>query len=174
MVNRQNLSLIITNKGHNLLDLSTQSPILLVFLRHFGCVFCKESLYDVSTRRKKLESEGIKIVLVHMADLDIADGYFKEFGLENMEHVSDPECKNYAVFGLVKGSFSQLYGLKTWLRGFEVAATKPNLPNIIRIGDGLQMPGIFLLKDGNIVESFIHNSVADKPNYEAFIHVCHI
>ncbi len=174
MVNRQNLSLIITNKGHNLFDLSAQSPVLLVFLRHFGCVFCKESLYDVATKRGKFETEGIKIVLVHMADSQTADSYFKEFGLQNIEHVSDPDCKNYAVFGLVKGSFSQLYGLKTWIRGFEVTATKPNLPNIMRIGDGLQMPGIFLIKDGKIVESFIYNSIADKPNYETFIDVCHI
>ncbi len=109
-----------------------------------------------------------------MADSEVADGYFKEFGLENVEHVSDPECKNYAIFGLVKGSFSQLYGLKTWIRGFEITTTKPNLPTITRIGDGLQMPGIYLLRNGNVVESFIHNSVADKPNYEAFINVCHI
>ena len=174
MVNRQNLSLIITNKGHNLFDLSSQSPVLLVFLRHFGCVFCKESLYDVATKREKFETEGIKIILIHMADSKTADGYFKEFGLQNIEHVSDPDCKNYAVFGLVKGSFSQLYGLKTWIRGFEVTATKPNLPNIMRIGDGLQMPGIFLIKNCRIVESFIHNSIADKPNYETFIDVCHI
>jgi hypothetical protein len=48
------------------------------------------------------------------------------------------------------------------------------LPDSKRIGDGLQMPGIFLLKNATIVESFIHNSVADKPNYESFIEVCHI
>ena len=174
MVNRQNLSLIITNKGHNLADLSTQSPVLLVFLRHFGCVYCKESLYDVSNKRKKFEVEGIKIILVHMADPETAENYFKEFGLQNIEHVSDPDCKNYAIFGLVKGSFSQLYGLKTWIRGFEISVTKPNLPNIKRIGDGLQMPGIFLLRDSKVVERFVHNSIADKPNYESFIDVCHI
>ena len=48
------------------------------------------------------------------------------------------------------------------------------LPDVKRIGDGLQMPGIFLLKDGNIVESFIHNSVGDKPDYDNFLEVCHI
>jgi peroxiredoxin len=148
--------------------------VLLVFLRHFGCVFCKESLNDISKKRKIIESEGIKIVLVHMADFDMADQYFKKFGIKNIEHVSDPECKYYAMFGLVKGSFSQLMGLKTWIRGFEIAATQQMLPSVARIGDGLQMPGIFLIRDSNVIESFIHNSVADKPNYETFIQVCQI
>jgi peroxiredoxin len=174
MVNRQNLSLIKTNKGHIISDLSEQQPVLLVFLRHFGCVFCKESLNDISKKRKIIESEGIKIVLVHMADFDMADQYFKKFGIKNIEHVSDPECKYYAMFGLVKGSFSQLMGLKTWIRGFEIAATQQMLPSVARIGDGLQMPGIFLIRDSNVIESFIHNSVADKPNYETFIQVCQI
>ena len=75
---------------------------------------------------------------------------------------------------LLKGSFSQLFGLKTWIRGFEIATTKQMLPDNRRIGDGLQMPGIFLLKNGVVVESFIHNSVADKPDYDSFIEVCHI
>jgi peroxiredoxin len=174
MVNRQNLSLIKTNKGHIISDLSDQQPVLLVFLRHFGCVFCKESLNDISKKRKKIESEGIRIVLVHMADFETADLYFKKFGIKNIEHVSDPECKYYAMFGLVKGSFSQLMGLKTWIRGFEIAATQQMLPSVARIGDGLQMPGIFLIRDCNVIESFIHNSVADKPNYESFIQVCQI
>jgi hypothetical protein len=39
VINRQNLSLIKTNKGNSISDLSDQSPVLLVFLRHFGCVF---------------------------------------------------------------------------------------------------------------------------------------
>ncbi|MCE2789291.1 MAG: AhpC/TSA family protein [Saprospiraceae bacterium] len=174
MVNRQNLSLIKTNKGNTIEQLSNEVPVLLVFLRHFGCVFCKESMHDISRKRKDLEKEGIKIVLVHMSDYETAEGYFKKNSLQSIEHVSDPECKYYALFGLVKGSFSQLFGLKTWIRGFEIAATKQMLPSVTRIGDGLQMPGIFLLRDGNVIESFIHNSVADKPNYESFIEVCQL
>jgi peroxiredoxin len=174
MVNRQTLSIIRTNKGNSLSDLSDQSPVLVVFLRHFGCVFCKESMYDISHKTEKFKQEGIKIVLVHMSDYSTAEGYFKDFKLKDIEHVSDPDCKYYAAFGLVKGSFSQLYGLKTWVRGFEISATKQLLPDSKRIGDGLQMPGIFLIRNGAVVESFIHNSVADKPDFETFIEVCHI
>ncbi len=174
VISMQNLSLINTNKGNNISDLSNQSPVLLVFLRHFGCVFCKESLYDISKKREKFEAEGIKIVLVHMSDVKTAELYFRKYGINNIEHVSDPDCKYYALFGLVKGSFSQLFGLKTWVRGFELAATKQLVPGSKRIGDGFQMPGIFLIKENVVIEQFIHSSVADKPNYETFIQVCHL
>jgi peroxiredoxin len=174
MINKEFLSLISTNKGNNLDSLSNQSPVLLVFLRHFGCVFCKESMFDIAKKRADFDKKGIKIVLVHMADEQTAESYFKSYNLKNIEHISDPNCKLYEAFGLIKGNFSQLFGLKTWIRGFEIAATKQIVPGLIRIGDGFQMPGMFVLKDGAIIESFIHNSVADKPNYESFIQVCNI
>ena len=66
MVTRQTLSIIKTNKGNTLSDLSDQSPILIVFLRHFGCVFCKESMFDISKKKQQFSKEGIKVVLVHM------------------------------------------------------------------------------------------------------------
>lgn len=172
MINRQILSLIKTNLGNSIADLSDQSPVLLVFLRHFGCVFCKDSMHEVSKNKAKFEKEGIKVVLVHMSDYQTASVYFKKFHIGDLEQVSDTDCKYYSAFGLVKGSFSQLFGLKTWIRGFEIAASKQMVPGLIRIGDGLQMPGIFLIKEGYIIDSFIHNSVADKPNYESFIEVC--
>ncbi|MBK9256431.1 MAG: AhpC/TSA family protein [Saprospiraceae bacterium] len=174
MINKQSLSLLITNKGQNIVDLSDQSPVLLVFLRHFGCIFCRESLKEISARRKKIENSGIKIVLVHMSDIETAESYFKKFALPGIDHISDPECRYYAMFGLTKGSFSQLFGLKTWIRGFEIAATKQILPVTTQVGDGFQMPGIFLLKDGKVIEQFIHKSVADKPDYDEFIHVCEV
>jgi peroxiredoxin len=174
MVNIQSLSLIQTNQGHNILDLSKQNPVLLVFLRHFGCVFCKESLHDISNKKEQFLQEGIQVIFVHMSSAETAETYFKNNELSEFDHISDPDCKLYASFGLTKGSFSQLFGLKTWIRGFEVATTKQIFPSSASIGDGLQMPGIFLIKSGEVIESFIHHSVADKPNYEAFIHNCSV
>jgi peroxiredoxin len=174
MINKQHLSVMKTNLGNSISELSSNSPVLLVFLRHFGCVFCKDSMYEISKRKALFTKQGVKIIMVHMADHDTAISYFKKFNIQDLEHVSDPECKFYQIFGLIKGSFSQLFGLKTWVRGVEIAATRQMLPDTKRIGDGLQMPGIFLIKDGEIIESFIHNSVADKPDYDNFLEVCHI
>ena len=111
---------IPTSAGKTLGELSREKPVLLVFLRHFGCIFCREALKDIAGKRKSFEDRNVNIVLVHMADNETAESYFKKYKLSGITHISDPECKYYATFGLVKGSFNQLFGLKNWLRGIEV------------------------------------------------------
>ena len=41
----------ITDQGESLLELSQSSPRLVVFLRHAGCIFCRESLADLRDRQ---------------------------------------------------------------------------------------------------------------------------
>lgn len=173
-ITRDNLQLMKTSKGNDIASLSADRPVLLVFLRHFGCIFCRESLHDISRKWTNFQESGVTPVFVHMADDVTARQFFKKFGILDAEHISDPDCRYYRLFGLVKGSFSQLFGLKTWLRGAEVAATKGIFPAAPGLGDGLQMPGIFLIRNGQVIRSFIHHSVADKPDYDSFIATCRI
>ncbi|MFN8816592.1 MAG: hypothetical protein ACK5ZV_07645, partial [bacterium] len=37
----------MTSGGQSVAELSMRSPVLMVFLRHFGCTFCREALADV-------------------------------------------------------------------------------------------------------------------------------
>lgn len=108
-----------------------------------------------------------------MSDDKTADTYFSEYNFDNAEHISDPKCDLYRQFGLSKGSFSQLFGLKVWSRGFELRKSAINM-NFHSVGDSLQMPGIFAIFNGEIKESYIHRSIADKPNYENFINCCQV
>ena len=112
-LNKEPLHQMNLNTGETLFDYSLRQPVLLVFLRHFGCTFCREALADISKQRELIESQGSKIVFVHMTSTDIAERYFNRYGLDGAMHISDPECKFYAAFGLVKGNFTQLFGLST-------------------------------------------------------------
>ena len=42
---------LITRGGINILRLSHQQPVMLVFLRHFGCTFCREAMRDLGRIR---------------------------------------------------------------------------------------------------------------------------
>ena len=110
---------MMTNEGNTIAELSTRQPIMLIFLRHFGCTFCREALSELSHKRAALEARGSKLVFVHMADMETADRYFIRYNLEGVEHVCDPDCQYYTAFGLVKGNFRQLFGLSSWIRGFQ-------------------------------------------------------
>jgi len=162
----------ITSKGRSLNDASKEKPVLLVFLRHFGCVFCREAMKDIGKKKNEWEERNINVVLVHMSDNETAEKYFKKYKIPNIEHISNPSCSLYATFGLTKGTASQLFGLKNWIRGFEVTVQKGIPLGLRQIGDGFQMPGVFIIEDGQIMDSYIHSSASDVPNYEHLISCC--
>ncbi|MEM9884313.1 MAG: SelL-related redox protein [Bacteroidota bacterium] len=152
-------------------DLSKRQPVLLVFLRHFGCTFCREALADIAERRLSVESSGIKIVFVHMSENKLAERYFNRYDLAGIDHVSDPSCLYYAAFGLTKGNFTQLFGLKSWVRGFQAGVLNGHLVGA-QLGDGFQMPGVFVISNGQVQNSFIHKIASDRPDYESLVECC--
>ena len=135
------------------------------------CIFCKEALRDISQMQDALKKRNVKPVFVHMTTAEIADQYFQNQEIQDPEHISDPNRTIYNKFGLTKGSFSQLLGLNTWVRGYKVV--KSGIPYSRKtVGDSFQMPGIFMLFDGKIVDSYIHKRAADRPDYNKFLDCC--
>ncbi len=165
------LSQIVTNTNESLEEISQQRPIMLVFLRHFGCVFCRDSLKDLSEKKQFFVDKDVELIFVHMTDHNVADMYFDNFGLSGYKHISDPACDLYLKFGLIKGNFNQLFGLKNMIRGFE-ATMKGTFISLKQVGDGFQMPGIFMLDGGEVKNSFIHKVASDKPDYESIVNTC--
>jgi hypothetical protein len=90
---------------------------------------------------------------------------FAKYGLESAPRIHDPQQKLYAAFDLKRASLGQVFGLKVWQRGFEAFANGHGVGALA--GDGLQMPGVFLLHQGRIVREFRHESAADRPDYVA-------
>ena len=154
-----------TQRGVSLYDLGKDQPVMLAFLRHFGCIFCMEAMKDIAEQRSEIEGRNVKICLVHMADNAIAEGYFKDYNLHNIDHISDPDCNYYESFGLIKGNFNQLFGLQIWLRTAKLAYKDFSALKRRLIGDGLQMPGVFVIHDGQVIERYIHQKASDRPDY---------
>jgi hypothetical protein len=158
-----------TESGRNLLDLLDESPILLVFLRHFGCSFCRETLDDVSGIRSEIEAKGVRPVFVHLGTPERAKPYFDYYHLTDIERVSDPEATLYArpVFALPrKNVFSHFLVPKVWL-GWLRTLPKEGIGLIKE--DAEQLPGIFYLRQREIARSFRYKTIADRPNYKKLL-----
>lgn len=168
-----NLREMKTNTGENLYELSQNQLILLVFLRHFGCTFCREALADLSESRARIEAMGARLIFVHMSDTETANRYFEKYQLQGAVHVSDPDCTFYSAFGLTKGTFNQLFGLQTWVRGFQVGLVEGHGMGK-QLGDGFQMPGIFVVQDGEIRNRFIHKLASERPDYLELVRCCSV
>lgn len=165
------LDRIKTNQGQSLLELSQIKPVLLVFLRHLGCTFCREALKDISEHQQKWGNDAQRIVLVHMERSEVAEPYFAKYGLENCLHIEDVSQELYRSFGLTRGSFTQLFGFKTMVRGFQAGVSLDQLGGS-SFGDAFQMPGIFVIHEGKIVSEYIHKTISDRPDYGQLLECC--
>ena len=159
-----------TQAGVSLSDLAQSRPVMLVFLRHLGCTFCLETLQDLQRQRAKIEAQGILPVLVHMSDDAAARKRFAQYNLEDLPSVSDPDQDLYRAFELRRGSFLQLFGPRVWFQGLR-AIFKGNTVGKLA-GDGFQMPGIFIIHKGQIIQEFKHATAGDRPGYESMACAC--
>jgi peroxiredoxin len=161
--------MVSAKNGESLLEMAEKQPIMLVFLRFFGCSFCREAISDIAKHRNIFESKGFKVVFVHMApDVALAEKFFKKYKLFPVDHISDPEKRFYKEFGLGRGTLQQLFGLMNWIRGVQAAVVEGHGAELEspELGDGFQMPGVFVLHKGEIIRSFIHSHAHDRPDYE--------
>lgn len=157
-----------SQSNETLYDLSNEKPQLVVFLRHLGCTFCRESVSDLSKQRNSIEAAGVGLILVHVSnDLKAAE-FLKQYGLHDLQRFSDPRCQLYRQFGLDQGGFKQLFGLKVWLRGLRAGLFDGHGIGPIA-GNPLQMPGAFVVHCGRFLNGFQHESASDRPDYLAIV-----
>lgn len=153
--------------GASLLELSRAGDVLVIFLRHFGCTFCREAVADVAAHKAELDANTTDVVFVHMSPADKGDAFFADYGLPGARHISDPDKRLYRAFGLGRGNLRQLFGPKSWTRGFKAGILDGHLVGKLA-GDGFQMPGMFLLRDDAVVRAMRHDDASTRPDYVAF------
>jgi hypothetical protein len=161
-----------TETGRWLLELVDESPVLLVFLRHFGCAFCAMALDRVSQLRPQIEAKGVRPVFVHLGSPERAKPYFDYYQLSDVERISNPDSTLYQLpaFGLSRTNpYLQLFNLAVWKGWLKGAMFKYGI-GLIR-EDGYQMPGVFFLKERRIVRAFRHRDISDEPDYLKLIRV---
>jgi len=155
--------------GTSLGALSHQRPVLLVFLRHLGCTFCREAATDVSEQRRSIEREGVTPAFVGMLKEPELGSFLALYGLDDLPRFADPARELYRAFGLGRGSARQLFGPRIWRRGLVAAAPAwlgggGHGVGALK-GDGLQLPGVFLLHEEKIIGGYRHETAADRPDY---------
>jgi hypothetical protein len=140
--------------------------VLLLFIRHAGCTFCREALAELAAARKQLEAKGLKLAVAHMSAVDTASALLARYGLDGIDHFSDPDCRLFRAFNLARGSFWQVLGPAVWVRG---------LPALVRHGigkmdgDGFQLGGAFLVRDGKVVAAQRLATSAERADLAALV-----
>lgn len=147
----------------SLAELSTARPALLVFLRQFGCCFSREALSDIRFGLPAIEAAGARVVLVHMSSENEASQILASYGLADLSRISNPDRSLYKAFGLKRSSINTFLAPKLLTRATEAVLNG----NMIGAGNGdsLQLPGIFLIYKGKMLQAFTPDTPDLRPDY---------
>jgi hypothetical protein len=151
----------VASNGQGLAEMSRGRDVLVVFLRHAGCTFCRETLDELSKRREEWTAKKIQPVVVHMGSPGEGNAMMARWGLSDIPHISDPDCRLFQAYQLPRGTFGQLFGLRVWIEGFRAAILKGYGFGKL-VGDGFQMSGACLIRDGKTVSTAASRDAADS------------
>jgi thioredoxin-related protein len=153
-----------TNKGESLYEINENHKTILIFIRHFGCTFCRKALDEIRKHRQSLTQLGYRIVIVHSADDNTAEKYFHQFDLHDIDYISDTQSELYREFGINRGTLLQLFGIRTLLSTLRYVFRYGVGP---QLGDGFRLSGVVIINKGKLLYTQKHRSVSEDINWDA-------
>lgn len=119
----------------------TRSRVVLVFLRHFGCPFCRQQVAWLRGDYARFTELNTEVVCIGMGPYKAGKAFSVYFDLPFPVLVSEEDASVYGRYGLTRGTFAQMMGFGVVLRG--LAALKFGVGAVH--GDPNQMPGTFIV-----------------------------
>ena len=122
-------------------------PVVLAFVRHLGCIFCRQQVAGLSKRVPEIEGRGGLLVVVAPAKPEHIAGFRASTSYRGALFV-DPALRAFRTAGLVRGRASTYHPLAL-LRG--IGAMAQGHRQVGRHGDIVQQGGTFVLGPGDRV-----------------------
>jgi peroxiredoxin len=157
-----NLSLRTVDGEVELRERWESGPLVVMFMRHFGCTFCREHLNEMGRAFGEFQEAGADVVAVFQYDADATQA-FCDGRKVPFDCLGDPERAAYAEVSLPRGTPTQIVNPKVAVR-FLDAARKGVIGGPPQGGDIAQLPGTFVVdRDGRVVLAHYSRSSADNP-----------
>jgi hypothetical protein len=154
-----------TASGETLAALGANGPLLLVFLRHFGCPLCQEMVADVAARRATMTESGTTVVFVHMHPESQAATFFARYGVQDLQRVSDPDRTLYRAFGVPRVRPTSWLSLGAYRHYLSAIFRGGHLPNLVG-GDVGQMSAVVRIVDGRIDRDLRTPGFEIRPDFD--------
>jgi hypothetical protein len=146
--------------------LEDSNCLMVIFLRHFGCTYCRKTLASYKEFAETQKHKNFSPLFVHMSSTRDGTDMLQTYGLGGVAHISDPQQELYRLFSLDRGGLLQHFGPKVLAKSFK-DLFKYGVGGLM--GDGFQMPGVFVVNKAGVVSSFINETVADDVNFEQLL-----
>ncbi len=146
----------------SLLDQLGSVPTLLVFLRHFGCPFCKETIASLRDLAQRVS--GYPPVLFFYQGSPIEGRAFMRRYWPEARAVADPDASFYDGLGIGRGGLLQMFHPAV-VPALVRAGVNGHLGGEGGGGDSRRMPGLFVARGGEILWSHRARHQADHPEF---------
>lgn len=146
--------------------LEESKKLLVIFLRHLGCTYCRKTLKNFSEYFNSNRPVVFSPLFVHMASKDEGSQILSKYNLDGKAHISDENKELYNLFSIKQGRASQLFG---------PGVLKAGVKDIFKYGvgrlrgDGFQMPALFVVDENGIQKSYLYKTIADEIDFKNFI-----
>ena len=140
------------------------SPVLLVFMRHLGCSFCREQVGHLQQISAEIRQAGTHVVLISVNRPEETHRFCLSRNLGgHFTCLSDPARESYMRYGLSRVSSPHLLTPHVLSRGIQ-AVLHGHFTTIPK-ADPLQLPGIFLVNKSGVVKYAHRNrDASDNPS----------
>jgi len=145
----------------SLADQLGEGASVLVFLRHFGCIFCRETVAEL--RRVVASDPDFPAVLFFFQGSPTEGRVFLRRYWPEARAVADPEKRFYEAFGVTRGSRLMLLQPSFWQAGRRARAQGHEQG--AAMGDVWMMPGVFLVEKGHVIWSHAFRHAGDHPDF---------
>ena len=146
-----------------LASLWSKAPVMLVFLRHFGCVGCSEQLGELVPRLEEITRAGVAVVLIGNGTPDQRDAFAERHDVRGRALlVTDPNRAAYRALALARSRWAT-FGPRSIVDLFRAMSHGHAHRGVL--GDSTQLGGVALV-DARGVVRFFHasRSIADHPS----------
>lgn len=110
------------------------------------------------------------MVLVHQGTPEQGADFYRRFpGVKGYRLVADPQREAFARFGLGMAGAGQILNPMVMLEGMRVTLSGHGVSKFV--GEPKQMPGVFLVRDGEIVAEHRYRTISDRVNFRRLLRV---
>jgi peroxiredoxin len=155
------------NRPVALADFWRQGPVFLNFIRHFGCIFCREWLAELDEYESEFRAGGLQVLAIAQGKPRHAERYCGALA-PGVSCLMDEGTQPYYAYGLQRGNISELASFqvaKATLRALSKGARVGKT-----IGDPTMMPGMFLIdQQGRIRYTYYSQHAGDHPRIASIL-----
>jgi peroxiredoxin len=151
-------------------DLWQEEPVVLVWVRHYGCVHCRSHAVELDEASSEFDAAGVRVVVVGQATPRQAAHFRRRLEID-LPVLADESRESYRVAGAKVATAGELLGPKSVSQGLRKTFESRGKVHQGRIiGHPAQLGGAMVVaRGGEVVWSHMADDASDNASPEEIL-----